>query len=289
MDRESEDKMAFYKAKNGPAPSYVKVHITSRTAPCSDLLALLALSHHLTGFKSDHEVLNASVLFTRWKVIQNAEDFVDEVFGVNDCDGGKRDPKDLLSCCIVSGAQANHISVISKLDNAGRVESGHIVIHVGSSAEGEGSLQGILHLLNENIHASIHFLYLPILLLGHREPGAYPRRLPAQGRPDALDTWLKRGVELPTDHHLVVSWIHLRRRMPDRLGRPKRIVRVCWECLAEPSVRGSLTPTHQSFNQIPREVGDIESEWTMLPFSIVDAAIRNCGRKVSGACRGGNP
>ncbi|KAI3357929.1 hypothetical protein L3Q82_016319 [Scortum barcoo] len=40
---------------------------------------------------------------------------------------------------------------------------------------------------------------------------------------------------------------------------------------------------------IPREAGDIESEWTMFSASIVDAAVRSCGRKVSGACRGGNP
>ncbi|KAK3554374.1 hypothetical protein QTP70_022602, partial [Hemibagrus guttatus] len=45
----------------------------------------------------------------------------------------------------------------------------------------------------------------------------------------------------------------------------------------------------ESFNQIPREVGDIESEWTMFSTSIVDAAIRSCGHKVSGAGRGGNP
>ncbi|KAI3364671.1 hypothetical protein L3Q82_011446 [Scortum barcoo] len=38
------------------------------------------------------------------------------------------------------------------------------------------------------------------------------------------------------------------------------------------------------------EAGDIESEWTMFSASIVDAiAVRSCGRKVSGACRGGNP
>ncbi|KAI3352015.1 hypothetical protein L3Q82_020840 [Scortum barcoo] len=37
-------------------------------------------------------------------------------------------------------------------------------------------------------------------------------------------------------------------------------------------------------------LGDIESEWTMFSASIVvDAAVRSCGRKVSGACRGGNP
>ncbi|KAK3565586.1 hypothetical protein QTP86_012900 [Hemibagrus guttatus] len=44
-----------------------------------------------------------------------------------------------------------------------------------------------------------------------------------------------------------------------------------------------------SFNQILREVGDIESEWTMFSFSIVDTAIRSCGRKVSVAGCGGNP
>ncbi|KAK3518594.1 hypothetical protein QTP70_005480 [Hemibagrus guttatus] len=56
-------------------------------------------------------------------------------------------------------------------------------------------------------------------------------------RPHVLDTWVKRGVELPTDHHLLVSWIRLQRRMLDRLGRPKRIVRFCWECLSDPTSR----------------------------------------------------
>ncbi|KAK3508755.1 hypothetical protein QTP70_004232 [Hemibagrus guttatus] len=104
-------------------------------------------------------------------------------------------------------------------------------------------------------------------------------------RPHVLDTRVKRGAELSTDHHLVVSWIRLQRRMPDRLGRPKRIVRVCWERLDDPSVRGVFNShLRESFNQIPREVGDIESEWT-----IVDVAIRSCGQKISGASCGGNP
>ncbi|KAK3527104.1 hypothetical protein QTP86_010820 [Hemibagrus guttatus] len=111
-------------------------------------------------------------------------------------------------------------------------------------------------------------------------------------RPHVLDTRVKRGAELSTDHHLVVSWIRLWRRMPedDRLGRPKRIVRVCWERLADPSVSGVFNShLRESFNQIPREVGNIESEWTMFSSSIVDAAIRSCGHKVCGAGRGGNP
>ncbi|KAK3548730.1 hypothetical protein QTP70_018466 [Hemibagrus guttatus] len=99
-------------------------------------------------------------------------------------------------------------------------------------------------------------------------------------QPHVLDTRVKRGVELSTDHHLVVSWIHLRRRMPDRLGRPKHIVRICWECLADPSVRGVFNShLRESFNQIPWKVGDIESEWTMFSSSIVDAVIRSCGCK----------
>ncbi|KAK3559351.1 hypothetical protein QTP86_012808 [Hemibagrus guttatus] len=106
-------------------------------------------------------------------------------------------------------------------------------------------------------------------------------------RPHVLDTRVKRGAELSTNHHLVVSWIRLRRRMPNRLGRPKHIVRVCWERL--PSVRGVFNShLQESFNQILREVRDIESEWTMFSSSIVDAAIRSCGHKVSGAGSGGN-
>ena len=44
-----------------------------------------------------------------------------------------------------------------------------------------------------------------------------------------LDTRVKRGAELSTDHHLVVSWLRWLGRMPIRPGRPKCIVRVCWE------------------------------------------------------------
>ncbi|KAK3530440.1 hypothetical protein QTP86_024352 [Hemibagrus guttatus] len=44
-------------------------------------------------------------------------------------------------------------------------------------------------------------------------------------RPHVLDTQVKRGAELSTNPQLVVSWIRLQRRMPDRLGRPKPIRR----------------------------------------------------------------
>ncbi len=109
-------------------------------------------------------------------------------------------------------------------------------------------------------------------------------------RPYVLDTRVRRGAGLSTDHHLVVSWIRCWWRKLDRLGRPKRTVRVCWERLAESPVREIFNlHLRRSFDRIPREFGDIESEWTMFSTSIVDAATRSCGRKVSGACRGSNP
>ncbi|KAK3567193.1 hypothetical protein QTP86_012463 [Hemibagrus guttatus] len=61
-------------------------------------------------------------------------------------------------------------------------------------------------------------------------------------RPHVLDTLVKRGAELSTDHHLV-----------------------------------------ENFNQILREVGDTESEWTMFSSSIVEAAIQSCGRSPEAA------
>ena len=58
----------------------------------------------------------------------------------------------------------------------------------------------------------------------------------------------------------------------------------------EPSVREVFNSHLQErFDQIPREAGDIESEWTMFSTSIVDAAVRSCGCKGSCACRGRNP
>ncbi|TWW74560.1 hypothetical protein D4764_14G0005630 [Takifugu flavidus] len=105
-------------------------------------------------------------------------------------------------------------------------------------------------------------------------------------RPHVLDTWVKRGAELSTDQHLVVSWLRWWGRMPDRPGRPKHIVRVCWEGLAESPVRRSFNShLQESFDHVPGEPWDIDSEWTMFR---VEAADRCCGRKVVGACRGGN-
>ena len=84
-------------------------------------------------------------------------------------------------------------------------------------------------------------------------------------RPYVLDTRVKRGAELSTDHYLVVSWFRWRGRMPVRPGKPKRVVRVCWERLAEEPVRRIFNShLRLSFGHIPREAGDIESEWAIF-------------------------
>lgn len=84
-----------------------------------------------------------------------------------------------------------------------------------------------------------------------------------------LDTRVKRGAELSSDHYLVVSWIRWRGGKLDRLRRPKHIVRVLWEHLAEPQVRGIFNShLRKSFEQIPREAGDMKTEWSMFSDSI---------------------
>ena len=52
-------------------------------------------------------------------------------------------------------------------------------------------------------------------------------------RPHVLDTWVKRGAELSTDHHLVVNQLRWWRRMPVRPGRPECIVRIWQSPLSE--------------------------------------------------------
>ncbi|KAI3353866.1 hypothetical protein L3Q82_005074 [Scortum barcoo] len=78
-------------------------------------------------------------------------------------------------------------------------------------------------------------------------------------QPYVLDTRVKRGAELSTDHHLVVGWIRWWGRMLGRPGGPKQIVRVCWECLAEEPVQMVFNShLRQSFDCIPRVAGDMD-------------------------------
>ena len=88
-----------------------------------------------------------------------------------------------------------------------------------------------------------------------------------------LDTRVKRGAELSTDHHLLVSWIRWQGRKPDRQGWPKRGVRVCWERLAEDPVKMVFNSHLQrSFNHILEVVGNMDSESAMFCAAIVEVA-----------------
>ncbi|KAI3364814.1 hypothetical protein L3Q82_000924 [Scortum barcoo] len=82
----------------------------------------------------------------------------------------------------------------------------------------------------------------------------------------------------------------------DTLGRRSMIDFVVVSSDLRPYVLDTLgevfnSHLRKSFSQIPREAGDIESKWTAcsLPPLSTPRAVRSCGRKVSGACRGGNP
>ena len=89
-----------------------------------------------------------------------------------------------------------------------------------------------------------------------------------------LDTQVKREVELSTDQHLVVSWIRWRGRLPDRHGKPKRLVRVNWERLAEAPVREVFNSHLQrNFSCVPGEGENMEPDWTMFKTSVVEAAV----------------
>ena len=106
-------------------------------------------------------------------------------------------------------------------------------------------------------------------------------------RPYVLDTRVKRGAELSTDHHLVVSWVRWKGKLLDRPGKPKRVVWVNWEHLDGAPVRETFN-SHlwRSFFCIPVAVGDMEPEWAMFKAFIAEAEAGSCGLKVIGASRG---
>jgi len=71
-------------------------------------------------------------------------------------------------------------------------------------------------------------------------------------RPYFLDTQVKRGAELSTNHYLLVSWNRWCGSWLEKPGTPKRVVKMNWECLAEDPV--------WEVSHILREFRDIESE-----------------------------
>ncbi len=52
-----------------------------------------------------------------------------------------------------------------------------------------------------------------------------------------MDTWVRTGAELSTDHHLVMRWVRWWGNPLDRPGKPKCVVRVNWEHLEKGPAR----------------------------------------------------
>ncbi|KAK3547896.1 hypothetical protein QTP70_000352 [Hemibagrus guttatus] len=97
-------------------------------------------------------------------------------------------------------------------------------------------------------------------------------------------TWYQDTLGQRSMINLVVMSSDLRPHVLDtrvKRGRSCQLITTWWGVFN--------SHLRESFNQIPKEVGDMESEWTMFSSSIVDAAIRSCGHKFSGAGHGGNP
>ena len=84
-----------------------------------------------------------------------------------------------------------------------------------------------------------------------------------------LDTGVKRGVGLSTDHHLVESWFREWGKTLDRPGNPKQVVRENWERPGEAALLGIFNShLRLSISGIPVEVGGIEPECAVFKTSI---------------------
>lgn len=70
-------------------------------------------------------------------------------------------------------------------------------------------------------------------------------------RQQVLGIQVKRGAEVSTDHHLVVSWILWQGRMLHRPGMPRCLVRVRSEYLLEALIY-NIFFSHSNFDNIQR-------------------------------------
>lgn len=73
-------------------------------------------------------------------------------------------------------------------------------------------------------------------------------------------------------------------RMPDRPGRTKRMYRICWEHLAEDSVKMVFSSHLQQSFDCALGVGDMESNQATFCTAIVKMAVQSFGYNVVGAC-----
>ena len=98
---------------------------------------------------------------------------------------------------------------------------------------------------------------------------------------DVLDVRVKRGAELSTDHHLVVSSLRLSKPWPNRKSKRSSVTyRIKWEALENKEVRKQFASIISSkFRQLPDVSDDIEKEWLLFTSAIISSAAESCGQK----------
>ena len=103
---------------------------------------------------------------------------------------------------------------------------------------------------------------------------------------DVLDVRVKRGAELPTDHHLVVCSLRLSKPWPNkRSNRSSVTYWIKWEALEDKeknlrNLRKQFASRISSkFRQLPHVSEDIEKEWLLFRSANISSAAESCERK----------
>ena len=102
-----------------------------------------------------------------------------------------------------------------------------------------------------------------------------------------MDVRVKRGAELPTDHHLFLCKLQLASssRM-QRIG-PKRHNRIRWGALADEAVRRNFAENvDQRFCRLLPKEADVGTEWSLFRTLILGPATETCGVKRIGSSIG---
>ena len=99
--------------------------------------------------------------------------------------------------------------------------------------------------------------------------------------PLVLDVRVKRGAELPTDHHLVVCSLRLSKPWLNRKSNWSSVAyRIKWEALEGKEERQQLASSISSkFIQLLDVSNDIEKEWLLFRSAIILVVAKSCGRK----------
>ena len=102
-------------------------------------------------------------------------------------------------------------------------------------------------------------------------------------RHTVMDVRVKRGAELATDHHLVVSTLDLSSNEPLRKIKPKNNHRIKWEALPEEETRQNFEKKiDQRYSQLSPTATDIESKWNTFKTTLINVATTTCGVKCVG-------